>query len=155
MSVELGDGWTSGGGQFTSTEESDGTNMTAGDFVTVDGNGQVGPTTDGDDIYGVVLEATNDGVDLSNLSAGDTLSVVVHGDVVANVGGSVTKGDLVETSATAGQAAQNATGTEVDVDEGGTDTYTIAGQTAKAYSDEGGTINGESLGANEAAVFIL
>ena len=155
MSKELGDSWTSGGGQLTRTVESDGTNLTAGDAVTLDGSQQAGPTGDGDDIYGVVVGPSDDSVDLSSLSAGDAIVVCVHGPVIANVGTNVTNGDLLETSGTAGQLAQNATGTEVDVDEGGTDTYTIAGQTAKAYSDEDGTIDGHDLGANEAAIFIL
>lgn len=156
MAKELGDGWIgSSGVQLTTTEESDGTNLSVGDAVTMDGSQQVTPTGDGDDLYGIVAGPANDGTDLSDLSAGDELSVVVHGPVIGNVGTSVTRGDLVETSSTAGQLAQNGTGTEVDVDEGGTDTYTIAQQTAKAFSDEGGTINGFDLAANEAALFVL
>lgn len=136
------------------TEESDGTNMTAGDAVTQDGSEQVGPTGDGDDLYGVVMRAANENTDLSDLSAGDEVVVCVHGDVITNVGTSVTRGDLVETSSTAGQLAQNVTGTEVDVNEGGTDTYTIAQATAKALSDEDGTIQGHDLSANEALLFV-
>jgi hypothetical protein len=153
MSKELGDGWTSGP-QLTRTVESDGTALSVGDAVTMDASQQVGATGDGDDLYGVVAGPANDGTDISNLSAGDELSVVVHGPVIANVGGSVTNGDLLETSSTSGQLAQNATGTEQDVDEGGTATYTLALETAKAYSDAGGTIDGGSLGSNEAAIFV-
>lgn len=153
MSKELGDSWTSGP-QLTRTVESDGTNLSQGDAVTMDASEQVGPTGDGDDIYGVVAGRANRGTDLSALSAGDELSVVVHGPVIANVGGSVTNGDLLETSATAGQLAQNATGTEQDVDEGGTATYTLALNTARAYSDAGGSLDGATLGANEAAIFV-
>lgn len=154
MSAELGD--TLAGPKIVQTEASDGTNMSAGDFVTQDSSQQVGPTGDGDDIYGVVLEATKDGVDLSSLSAGDPVSVLVHGGVIGNAGGSVTKGDLVETGSTAGQVAQNGTGTEQDVDEGGTATYTLALSTAKALSNSGGTTPaGESLGANEAAFWVI
>lgn len=153
MSAELGDPLA--GPRWVVTKPSDGTNMTAGDAVTVNGSNQVGPTGDGDDLFGVVLEATKDGVDLSSLSAGDTVSVLIFGGVVVNAGGSVTEGDLLETSATAGQLAQNATGTEQDVDEGGTATYTIAQATAMALSDSGGTTPaGESLGTNEAAIFV-
>jgi hypothetical protein len=153
MSKELGDSWSSGP-QLTRTVESDGTNLSEGDAVTIDASQQVGPTGDGDDLYGVVAGPANNGTDLSNLSAGDELSVVVHGPVIANVGGSVTNGDLVETSSTSGQLAQNSTGTEQDVDEGGTATYTLALNTARAYSDAGGSIDGGSLGANEAALFV-
>lgn len=156
MSKELGDGWIgSSGVQLTTTEESDGTNLSAGDAVTMDSSQQVTPTGDGDDLYGIVAGRANRSSDLSDLSAGDELSIVVHGPVIANVGTSVTRGDLVETSSTAGQLAQNGTGTEQDVDEGGTATYTLAMQTAKAFSDEDGTINGYDLGSNEAALFVL
>lgn len=153
MSKELGDSWTSGP-QLTRTVESDGTALSVGDAVSIDGSQQVGATGDGDDLYGVVAGPANDNTDIDNLSAGDELSVVVHGPVIANVGGSVTNGDLLETSATSGQLAQNGVGTEQDVDEGGTATYTLALETAKAYSDAGGTIDGGSLGSNEAAIFI-
>jgi hypothetical protein len=155
MSKELGDSWSSGGGQLQRTVESDGTNLTAGDAVTMDGSQQVTPTGDGDDLYGVVTGPSDDASDLSDLSAGDEVVVCVHGPVIANVGSNVTNGDLVETSATSGQLAQNTTGTEQDVDEGGTATYTIAAQTAKAYSDANGTLDGHDLGANEAALFVL
>lgn len=153
MSKELGDSWTSGP-QLTRTVESDGTNLSAGDAVTIDASDQVSPTGDGNDIYGVVAGPAHDGVDLSSLSAGDELSVVVHGPVIANAGGSVTNGDLLETSSTSGRLVQNAQGTEQDVDEGGTATYTLALNTARAYSDSGGTLDGHSLGTNEAAIFV-
>lgn len=156
MAKELGDGWIgSSGVQLVTTEESDGTNLSAGDAVTMDGSQQVGPTGDGDDLYGVVAGPADNNVDLSGLSAGDEVSVVVHGPVIANVGTSVTRGDLLETSSTSGRLAQNAVGTEQDVDEGGTDTYTLSMSTAKAFSDEDGTINGFDLAANEAAIFVL
>jgi len=155
MSKELGDNWSSGGGQLQRTVESDGTNLTAGDAVTLDGSAQAGPTGDGDDVFGVVTGPSSDRVTLSSLSAGDEIVVCVHGPVIGNVGGSVTAGDLVETSSTSGQLAQNGVGTEQDVDEGGTATYTIANSTAKAYSDAGGTIDGVSLSSNEAALFVL
>lgn len=153
MSKELGDGWTSGP-QLTRTVESDGTAMDVGDAVSIGGSQQVGPTGDGDDVYGVYVGPANDNTDPDNLSAGDSVVVVVHGPVIANVGSGVTHGDALETSSTAGQLAANATGTEQDVDEGGTATYTLALNTAKAYSDAGGTIDGGSLGTNEAAIFV-
>lgn len=153
MSKELGDGWVTGPRRVI-TKESDGTNLSPGDAVTIDGSRQISPTGDGDDLYGVVSGPANTNTDLSDLSAGDLVSVVVQGDVIANVGGSVTDGDLLETSGTSGQLAQNATGTEQDVDEGGTATYTLALNTARAYSDAGATIDGGSLGANEAAILL-
>lgn len=153
MSKELGDGWTSGP-TLNRTVESDGTNLTAGDAVTYDSSKQVSPTGDGDDFFGVVVGPSSDRVDLSDLSAGDEVVVRVFGDIIANVGGSVTETDMLETSSTSGQLAQNSSGTEIDVDEGGTDTYTIAHNTAQAHCDAGGTIDGHSLGSNEAAIFI-
>lgn len=153
MAAELGD--TGSGPRRVVTRPSDGTNMSAGDAVTVNGSNQVTPTGDGDDVFGVVLEATRDGVDLSSLSSGDPVSVIILGTVIANVGGSVTEGDLLETSSTAGQLAQNSTGTEQDVDEGGSATYTLAMSTAMALSDDGGTTEaGESLSTNEAEILL-
>lgn len=154
MSKELGDEWTSGP-RLVRTEESSSTNMSVGDAVTMDSSQQVTPTTDGDDLYGVVVGPADDNVDLSSLSAGDLVSVCTFGDVIVNAGGSVTRGDVVETSSTSGRLTQNAEGTEKDVDEGGTATYTLALNTAKAYCNSGGTINGHSLGANEAAIFLV
>lgn len=154
MSQELGDNPIGYAG-VTTTKESDGTNLSAGDAVTLDASDQITPTGSGDDFYGVVVGAANSGTDLSALSVGDTVSVKIHGAVNANVGGAVTAGDLVETSGTAGQLAQNTAGTEQAVDEGGTATYTLALNTAKALSDAGGTApSGESLSANEASIYI-
>jgi len=155
MSKELGDSWTSGGGRLLRTEESNGTAVSIGDAVTLDANEQVGPAGDGDDFYGVVANPANDQTDMSSLSAGDELVIVTHGPVIANTGTAVTRGDLLETSSTAGQLAQNTAGTEQAVDEGGTATYNLALNTAKAYSDAGGEIDGATLGSNETAVFVL
>jgi len=137
MSKELGDSWTSGGGQLTRTVESDGSAVDVGDAVDVDGSGQAFAAGDTDNLFGVVSGPANDNTDMDNLSAGDELSVVVHGPVVGNVAGTVSHGNFVDTSATGGQLAQAADGN------------------GKAYSDAGATIDGGSLGANEAAVFIL
>lgn len=153
MSKELGDSWTTGP-QLTRTVESDGTAVSIGDAVSIDASQQVGATGDGDTIYGVVAGPSDDGTDMSALTAGDELSVVVHGPVIANVGSGVTNGDVLETSATAGQLAANAQGGEQAVDEGGTATYNLALNTARAYSDAGGSLDGATLGANEAAVFV-
>jgi len=135
MSKELGDSWTSGP-QLTRTVESDGTALSVGDAVTIDGNDQVSQATDTDNLYGVVAGAANNDTDIDNLSAGDELSVIVFGPVIANAAGAVANGDFVDTSATNGQLAQAADGD------------------AKAYSASGATLDGGSLGANEAAVFI-
>lgn len=147
MPKELGDSVY--GTAVAVNEESDGTNLTAGDAVTVDGSQQVTPTGDGDDLYGIVMRASGDS-DLSSLSAGDEVVVAVAGDVIGNAGGSVTKGDLVETSGTSGRLVQNSSGTEQDVDEGGSATYTIPTRTAKALTNSGGDARGHTLGANEA-----
>jgi len=136
MSKELGDAWTNGGGQLTRTVESDGTAVDVGDAVDVDGSGQAFAAGDTDNLYGVVAGPANKDTDIDNLSAGDELSVVVHGPVIAAAAGTVSNGDFVDTSATSGQLAQAADGT------------------GKAYSDSGASLDGGSLGANEAAVFI-
>lgn len=154
MAATLGD--TLEGPKWVVTKESDGTNLNgAGDAVTVDASNQVGPTGDGDDLYGVVIGPAHDGVTLTDLSAGDLVSVLIFGGVVVNAGGSVTEGDVLETSATSGRLVQNAQGTEQDVDEGGTATYTLGLATALALGDSGGeTPAGESVGTNEAAIFV-
>jgi len=80
------------------------------------------------------------------------VAVVKYGDVVVNAGGSVTAGDIVETSGTAGQVAQNTNGKEVT---GGSFTGTFAPANPEALVDSGGTIpDGTSLGANEAVVYL-
>lgn len=154
MSAELGD--TLEGPTYRVTKPSDGTDLNGpGDAVTVNASNQVSPTGAGDDLFGVVIGPAHDGVDLTNLSAGDLVTVLIFGGVVANAGGAVTEGDALETSATAGQLAQNADGTEKAVDEGGTATYTLALATAIALGDSGGeTPAGESVAANEAAIFV-
>jgi hypothetical protein len=151
MPKELGDSVY--GTAIAVNEESDGTNLSAGDAVTQDGNQQVTPTGDGDDLYGIVMRASGTS-DLSDLSAGDEVVVAVGGDVIGNAGGSITRGDVAETTATSGRLGQNSTGTEQDVDEGGSATYTLAVDTAKALSNSGGTVRGHSLGANEAHFYL-
>lgn len=147
MSVDLGDYAVETAHAVVVTETSDGTGS-AGDAVTLSSGKASQYTTDGDDFYGVLAEDSG--------SDGDDVSVVIHGDVVANAGGSVTKGDTVELDgATNGRVAQNTQGTEIDVDEGGTDTYTIPFATAKALTDSGGTLSdGTSLGTNEAVIYV-
>lgn len=149
MATELGDYNVEASDAVVLTETTDGTGS-AGDAVTVDSNGKVTQyTTDGADFYGVLAEDSG--------SDGDDVAVVIHGDVIVNAGGSITKGDLVELPGTTnGRVAQNTQGTEIDVDEGGTDTYTIPHQTAKALTDSGGsTSTGESLGTNEAVIYVF
>jgi len=116
MSTELGDPT---GEVTTVTKPSDGTNMSAGDAVNVNGSNQVTPTSaTGDDFFGIVAGPANDGVDLSSLSSGDEVVVIVRGPCVANVGSSVTENDVLETSGTAGRLNQNSQGTEYNVDDG-------------------------------------
>lgn len=148
MSVDLGDYAVETNHSVVRTETTDGSGS-AGDAVTMTSNGKVSQyTSDGDDFYGILAEDSG--------SDGDDVAVVIHGDVVANAGGSITVGDLIELDgSTNGRVVQNATGTEKAVDEGGTETYTLAIATAKALTDSGGsTSDGVSLGTNEAVIYI-
>lgn len=143
MAKELGDPLHQG--TITVTETSDG-NGSKGDAVEENGSGKMSPTdATGDDIYGIIVS------DMSNVSDGDEITVAIFGPVVANAGGSVTKGDIVETSTTAGQLAQNTNGKEAT---GGTFTGTFAPGNPFALSGSGDIYDGHSLGANEAAVFM-
>lgn len=147
MSQELGDYNVRRSDAQVITEESDGTGS-AGDVVTVNSSGQVSQyTSDGADFYGVLAED-------SPSSSGEDVAVVRGGDCIVNASSSLTKGDLIELDgATNGRAAQNANGTERAVDEGGTDTFTAAYETAMCTVDAGGTLpNGNSLGSNEAVI---
>lgn len=147
-SASLGDYAVESAHAVVVTETSDGTGS-AGDAVTQNSNQKVSQyTSDGDDFYGVLAE--------DSPSDGEEVAVVVHGDVVVNAGGSITAGDLIELDgATNGRVVQNAEGTERDVDEGGTATYTLALATAKALTNSGGTLSdGTSLGSNEAVVYV-
>lgn len=126
-------------------ETSDG-NGSAGDAVEIDGSDRVSPTdATGDDIYGILAQ------DMSNVSAGDEVSVCIFGPVAANAGGSVTKGDIVETSSTAGQLAQNTNGKEAT---SGSFTGTFAPGNPLALCASGGTYDGHSFSSNEAAIFM-
>lgn len=147
MAVDLGDYAIETAHAVVKKETSDGSGS-AGDAVT-QSSGKVSQyTADGDDFYGVLVE--------DSPADGEDVSVLIHGDVVANAGGSITRGDMVELDgATNGRVAQNTQGTEIDVDEGGTDTYTIPFATAKALTDSGGsTTLGDSLGTNEAVIYV-
>lgn len=145
MTKDLGDPLHAG--TIIVTETSDGSGS-AGDFVKENGSGKVTPTAGtGEDVYGVISSAQ----DMSNVSDGDEISVVIFGPVVGNAGGSVTKGDIGETSGTNGQLAQNSNNKEVT---GGSFTGTFAPGNPYALSDSGGTYDGASLGANEAAFFM-
>lgn len=128
------------------TLESDGTGS-KGDFVTLSA-GQVTPAAAADaDIIGVLAQDAP--------AAGEDVTVAVSGIVVANVAGTVAQGDVLEPSATAGQAAANSSGFVQAVDEGGTATYTLSMRGVFAVSAAGATVNGNSLGANQAAVKLL
>lgn len=147
-SASLGDYAVETAEYVVRTETSDGTGS-AGDAVTMDSNQKVSQyTTDGDDFYGVLTE--------DSPSDGEDVSVLIHGDVVVNAGGSITAGDLIELDgSTNGRVVQNGSGTEVDVDEGGAATYTIAAATAKALTNSGGSLSdGTSLGSNEAVIYV-
>lgn len=143
MPKELGDDLHAG--TISVTETSDG-NGSAGDAVEIDGSGRVSPTdAAGDDVYGILA------TDMSGVSAGDEVDVVIFGPVVANAGGSVTKNDVLQTGSTAGQLEQNTNGKEAT---GGSFTGTFAPGNPVALSASGGTYDGHTFGTNEAAVFM-
>lgn len=147
-SASLGDYAVESAHAVVLTETSDGTGS-AGDAVTMNGSQKVSQyTSDAADFYGVLAE--------DSPSDGEEVAVVVHGDVVVSAGGSITAGDLVELDGTTnGQVVQNTQGTEIDVDEGGSATYTIPHATAKALTNSGGSLSdGTSLGANEAVIYV-
>lgn len=128
------------------TLESDGSGS-KGDFVTISA-GQVTPTSSGtDDIIGVLAQDAP--------AAGDDVAVVISGIVVANVAGTVSKGDVLGPTATAGQADTNSQGLTHQVDEGGTAVYTLSMRGVFAVSAAGANVNGNSLGSNQAAVKLL
>lgn len=139
---ELGD--RAYGDGDTITKESDGTGS-AGDFVTLNGSGQVTPTsTADDDIYGVLAQDAP--------AAGEEVSIHVQGIVFANVASAVADGNALLPSTTAGQWTNNSAGLVQAVDEGGTATYTLGSRGVQAYSDAGGSFRGVTLNANTAAV---
>lgn len=147
-SASLGDYAVESAHAVVLTETSDGTGS-AGDAVTMDSSQKVSQyTTDGADFYGMLVE--------DSPSDGEDVAVLVHGDGIISAGGSITAGDMVELDgATNGQVVQNTQGTERDVDEGATNTYTIPFATAKALTNSGGALSdGTSLGTNEACVYI-
>lgn len=147
MAQELGDYAVLSDVAVVYSYESNGSG-TAGDFVTINSSDQVAPTSDGDTIFAVLAED-------SPSSSGDEVAVVRFGEVIANTASGVTAGDVLETSATAGQAAANADGKEKAVDEGGTATYTLAQGNPEAVIDAGGTLpSGNTLGSNEAVVWM-
>lgn len=144
MALEKGDYDVYGNNAVVITYESDGSGS-AGDAVKTNGSDQVTTTgSSGDDVFGVLAE--------DSPSAGNDVTVVKYGDVIANAGGSVTAGDIVETSGTAGQLAQNTNGKEAT---GGSFTGVFAPANPEALVDSGGTLpNGNSLGSNEAVIFL-
>lgn len=149
MAVELGDYAVETATAVVTTETTDGSGS-AGDAVTMDSNQKVSQvTSSGADLYGFLAEDSG--------SDGDDVEVIIHGDAVVNAGGSITAGDLVQVDGTTnGRVSQNSQGTQKQVDEGGTSTYTLALQTAKALTNSGGsTSTGESLGTNEAVVYLF
>lgn len=147
MSLDLGD--SAFGRAITIQYESNGSGS-AGDAVTINSSDQVAPTSSaGEDVFGVLAE--------DSPSSGDDVTVVVHGDVIANAGGSVVASNVVVSSTTSGQLAQNAdaTGRSVDVD-GTTDQGVFAPANPYALTDSGGTLpDGNSLGTNEALIWVV
>jgi len=145
MSKDLGDPLHQGTIKVTETSDGSGS---AGDAVKENGSGKMTQTgSTGEDVYGFISSDQ----DMSNVSDGDEITVVIFGPVVASAGGSVTKGDILETSGTAGQLNQNSNNKEVT---GGSFTGTFAPGNPFALSGSGATYDGHSLGSNEAAVFM-
>lgn len=130
MSKDLGDVVSAGADSQGHT--TDGT-PTAGDAVAIDqSNGKQtqansGDTGAGEEFAGAATE--DHGAD------GDEENLVLSGVVIMNVASGVSAGNRLDTSATDGQLAAS------------------SGGPALALSDEGGSWKGESLGANEAAVY--
>jgi hypothetical protein len=126
------------------TETSDGTGS-AGDAVTKNSSDkvtQIGST--GSDVYGILAE--------DSPSNGDEVSVIVFGPVAANVGSSVTSSDIVISSSTGGQLAQE--GDNGKEATGGSFTGTFAPGNPFALSDSGGSYDGYSFSSNEGAIMM-
>jgi|GEM_PF-3146731 len=119
-------------GADTTGLPTDGT-PTAGDAIAIDqSNGKQtqansGDTDAGEEFAGAATE--DHGTD------GDEETLVLSGVVIMNVAGTVVGGDRLDVSATDGQLAES------------------SGGPALALTDAGGTWEGASLGANEAAVY--
>lgn len=128
------------------TLPSDGTGE-AGDAVTWNASGELTPVTAAaDELAGVLTANSPD-------SAGEKVSVCVHGLVMANVDGTVAMSDVLEPEGTnAGRLAANAQGSHQTIDEGGTAIYDIATAHPRAYSDAGGEVQGTTVDANAALV---
>lgn len=103
------------------TMVSDGTGK-PGDFVALDGNGQV-TTSDGTDNPSFTGVLSNSKDNKEGIEAGEVVSVMIGGVVVANVTAGVEDGDGLGPSATEGAA-------------------TSGGSSAEALSDAGGEFNG-------------
>lgn len=133
MAKELGD-IVSAGADVTGLP-SDGT-PSAGDALAVDQSTNSpnkltqtnsGDTGAGEEFAGAAVE--------DHGSDGDHESLVLSGVVIMNVASGISAGNRLDVSATNGQLAAS------------------SGGPALALCDEGGTYKGESLGANEAAVY--
>lgn len=148
MSLDLGDS-PFPGNTISVTRDSDGTGS-AGDAVTYDANDQVTPVSAADDnIVGVLAENSPD-------SAGEDVSVVVFGPVIANATSALAGDDVADAEGTnAGRLAANAQGRSHQVDEGGTAVYRLSMGNPWCLIASGGTLpDGNSLGSNEAVVFM-
>lgn len=115
------------------THEGDGS-ASPGDFVSVNGSGQVTQASDTSGPVVGVLSDTND----DTHDAGDMVSVETGGVVIANVASGTASGAAVAGTATAGEAGSAGTGA-------------AAGSTLSA---EGGSYRGASLDTGYAAVFL-
>jgi hypothetical protein len=132
MTKALGD-IVSGAPSAVLSETGDGTHS-AGDAVAIDqSSGKLTPTNSGDTDAGEELAGI---AEEDSGSDGDAETYVALGVVITNVASGVVAGNRLGPSGTDGQLAAS------------------SGGNALALSDAGGTYKGESLGANEAAVFV-
>lgn len=149
MSLDLGDSpWPGVGNQITVTLESDGSG-TAGQAVKFNASDQVTPVTaSGDDLVGVLSEDAP--------AAGEDVSVVVFGPVIADATSGLSAGNVTQPEGTNnGRLAANAQGRQQSVDEGGTAIYDLAQGNPWCLIASGGSLpDGNSLGTNEAVVFM-
>ena len=99
----------------------------AGDAVTVDGDGNLAPAGDGDELFGGRTR---------NRQSNEVASVAHDGVIVLRVAGDVSAGDGLDTSVEAGELAVE------------------AGGPALALSDEGGEYRGASIPDGHAAVLL-
>lgn len=129
VNVDAGDAWAEDGDVFTLPSDGSGSQ---GDVVKFNASAQVTPTTaTGDAVAGVLAED-------SPASAGDNVSVRLHGAVAVTADGAISAGDVVQPSGTTnGHVVTGDTneGVVTAVDEGGTATYDIYSRYMIALED--------------------